>query len=222
MIEKLLHRPIAAAEAFHDPADPPPLFPEEAQVVARSVETRRLEFATVRACARSALARLGVPAGPILPGERGAPRWPASVVGSMTHCVGYRAAAVARGTDLLTIGIDAEVNLPLKNDGVRRLVTVPEERSRLTELAAQRPGICWDRLLFSAKESVYKAWFPITGRWLEFEDAVVDVDPDAGTFTARLLVPGPVVSGSRLRGFSGRWLVQDGLILTAIAVTHDA
>ena len=68
------------------------------------------------------------------------------------------------------------------------------------------PGTCWDRLLFSAKESVYKAWFPLTRRWLGFEEADITIDPADGTFTARLLVPAPVAGGSPLTGFTGRWL----------------
>jgi 4'-phosphopantetheinyl transferase EntD len=75
----------------------------------------------------------------------------------------------------------------------------------------------WDRLLFSAKESVYKAWFPLTRRWLNFTEAAVTPHPD-GTFTARLLVPGPVVDGHPVDGFDGRWLTRDGLVLTAIVL----
>ena len=76
----------------------------------------------------------------------------------------------------------------------------------------------WDRMLFCVKESVYKAWFPLTGRWLGFEDACVDFNPDAKSFSARLLVPGPVVNGRHLDGFTGRWLVSGGLIVTAIVI----
>jgi 4'-phosphopantetheinyl transferase EntD len=74
-------------------------------------------------------------------------------------------------------------------------------------------------MLFCVKESVYKAWFPLTRRWLGFEEASVDIDPVTGTFTARLLVEGPVVNGSALTAFQGRWLVSNGLIATAIAIT---
>jgi 4'-phosphopantetheinyl transferase EntD len=76
----------------------------------------------------------------------------------------------------------------------------------------------WDRLLFCAKEAVYKAWFPLAGRWLGFEEAAITFAPDAGTFSARLLVPGPAVGGGPLDGFSGRWLARGGLLLAAIAV----
>jgi 4'-phosphopantetheinyl transferase EntD len=199
---------VAAVEAFDDPPDAV-LFPEEEAVVAAAVDKRRREFTTARVCARAALASLGLPATPILPGQRGAPGWPEGVVGSMTHCAGYRAAALAHDRDALTIGIDAEVHeaLPV---GVLDLVSLPAERARLRQLSADEPGVCWDRLLFSVKESVYKAWFPLTRTWLDFEEAEVTLDPSGG-FTAALLVPAPVP------GFSGRWLVRDGLLLTAIA-----
>ena len=38
------------------------------------------------------------------------------------------------------------------------------------ELTCSQPNISWDRLTFSAKESVYKAWFPTYGKWLDFTD----------------------------------------------------
>jgi 4'-phosphopantetheinyl transferase EntD len=237
MLEELLPRPAVCAETFTDPAGPPVLFPEEEAVVAGAVDRRRREFATVRRCARTALAALGVAPGPILPGRLRAPVWPEGVVGSMTHCEGYRAAAVARAAEVVTLGIDAEPHEPLPGrepDVVAR----PEERERLAGLRARWPEVCWDRLLFSVKECVYKAWFPVTGRWLGFEEASVVLEsaalpsvtlessasesagpgPGTGIFRAALLVPGPVAAGVRLTGFEGRWLVRDGLVLTAVAV----
>ena len=216
MIETVLPAEAATAEAFDDPPGAA-LFPEEEAVIAKAVEKRRREFTTTRACARAALARLGLPPVPIVPGPRGAPRWPAGVVGSMTHCAGYRACAVARDQDLLTIGLDAEPHDQLPH-GVLGAVSLAEEREHLAHLAATVPGTHWDRLLFSAKESVYKAWFPLTERWLGFADASVTIDPDRGTFTARLLIDGPELEGGPLTGFNGRWLVEAGLIITAIAV----
>jgi 4'-phosphopantetheinyl transferase EntD len=216
VLSEILPPAVAAVEAYCD-APGTELFPAEAAAVARAVGKRRQEFITVRACARAALAQLGLPAAPIVPGSRGAPRWPPGIVGSMTHCAGYRAAAVARAADVVTIGLDAEPHDVLPG-GVLEHVSLPGERDRLARLAAQRPEVCWDRLLFSAKESVYKAWFPLTGRWLGFEQADLTIDPVEGRFDARLLVPGPVVGGRPLTGFSGRWVVGHGLVLTAIAV----
>jgi 4'-phosphopantetheinyl transferase EntD len=215
MIEEILPPSIAWAEEFGDPPDVL-LFPEEEALISAAVEKRRREFATGRSCARRALAALGERPAPLLRGTRGAPQWPPGIVGSITHCAGYRGAAAARDRDALTIGLDAEPDQPLP-DLVLDAVSLPGERALLRDLAAV-PGASWDRLLFSAKESVYKAWFPLTGRWLGFHDARIDVNPADGTFQARLLVAGPVAGGRVLDGFAGRWLARDGLILTTVTV----
>jgi 4'-phosphopantetheinyl transferase EntD len=215
VIEQILPPAAIAVEALADlDAD---LFPAEEAVVGKAVEKRRREFVTARSCARSALEQLGFAAGPIPTGSKGEPLWPDGAVGSITHCEGYRACAVARTADLVTIGIDAERHEPLP-DGLLGDIARPEEMGWLRTFSQGTPAICWDRLLFSAKEAVYKAWFPLTERWLGFEDAVLSVDPESLTFSARLLVPGPSVGGTELSGFRGRWLLRDELVLSAIAL----
>jgi len=193
------------------------LFPAEEEALGQAVEKRRREFVTARACAREALGRLGIAPRPIPTGSKGEPVWPEGVVGSITHCAGYRACAVAAASDLTTIGIDAEVAEPLPPNLIDD-IALPEERRRLERLAGEAPGVSWDRLLFSIKESIYKAWFPLTRSWLGFEDASVSLDRERGTFAAQLLVPGPTLQGRHLDGFRGRWLIADGLVLSAIAV----
>ena len=216
MIEQLLPACVACAERRDDPPEAV-LFAEEQALLGNSVEKRRNEFTTARMCAREALQSLGFPPAAILTGERGEPLWPAQALGSITHCQAYRAAAVARSSEVLTLGIDAEPHAPLPR-GLIEDIARPEELPRLRQLQANAPHVHWDRLLFSAKESVYKAWFPLARRWLGFEDAVVDLDPATGSFQARLLVDGPTVQGVPLTGFSGRWMVTGGLLLTAIAL----
>ncbi|MET0305676.1 MAG: 4'-phosphopantetheinyl transferase superfamily protein [Solirubrobacterales bacterium] len=193
------------------------LFPEEESVVGRAVEKRRREFTTARACAHEALAQLGQPRQAIPSGSHGEPLWPAGIVGSITHCDDYRACAAARAEDLVTIGVDAEPNQPLP-EGLLGDIALPRERELLAGLSRQAPGTHWDRLLFSIKESIYKAWFPLAERWLGFEDAMVSIDPRRGSFAAELLVPGPMLDGRELRGFDGRWLAADGLVMAAIAL----
>jgi 4'-phosphopantetheinyl transferase EntD len=222
------------------------LFPEEEASVGNAVEKRRREFVTVRACARQALQRLGLPPQAIPSGERGEPRWPAGIVGSITHCDGYRACVLAHASSILTVGVDAEPNAPLP-DGLLADIARPEERPWLARMGQAAPAVHWDRLLFSAKEATYKAWFPLARRWLGFEDAIVRIEPQAivriepqegvggkqavaprdmgstsGAFSVRLLVEGPPLGDRRLTGFSGRWLVRDGLVLTAIAMKRLA
>ena len=215
MIEQILPASVAVTATREDLEEE--LYPEEESVVGRAVEKRRREFTTARACAREALMQLGLPRQAIPSGSRGEPHWPAGVVGSITHCDGYRACAVARASDLVTLGVDAEPNEPLPH-GLLGDIALPEEREWLRYLREQAPEAHWDRLLFSIKESVYKAWFPLAERWLGFEDAVVAIDRHRRSFSAHLLVPGPHVDGRELRGFHGRWLVAEGLVLAAIAV----
>jgi 4'-phosphopantetheinyl transferase EntD len=216
MITDVVPPVVAVHELFTD-APGIVLFDAERAVVARAVDRRRREFGTVRHCARRALATLGHPPVPLLPGEGGAPRWPTGVVGSMTHCPGYRAAAVAPAVDVRALGIDAEPHARLPG-GVLASVALPDEATRLAELTTADASVCWDRLLFCCKEAVYKAWFPVTRQRLGFKDASITVDPARHTFSVRLLVPWR----PPLQAFTGRWLVRDGLILAAVTVLADA
>ncbi|MBS2963694.1 4'-phosphopantetheinyl transferase superfamily protein [Actinocrinis puniceicyclus] len=215
LIEEIVPPPAECADTREDLDEQ--LLPGEHEYVARAVPSRRAEFVTARACARLALARLGVPPGPILSGGRGEPLWPRGIIGSITHCAGYRAAVVARSVQIAGLGIDAEPNAALPG-GVLEAVSLPRERLWVDRLARTRPAVRWDRLLFCAKESVYKTWYPLTRRWLDFEDAAIAVDPEQGQFTARLLTAGPVLQGRELTELTGRWVVRDELILTAIVL----
>src|SRR5215207_4316780 len=132
MIEAILPGTVASVEAFQDPPDGR-LFPQEEAIIARAVERRRREFTTARMCAHAALTKLGLTPVPILRGERNAPVWPAGVVGSITHCAGYRAAVVAHSSDLTAIGIDAEPNAPLPA-GVLDAIALPRELPQLARL----------------------------------------------------------------------------------------
>jgi 4'-phosphopantetheinyl transferase EntD len=216
MIELILPADVESQECF-DEASGGVLFPEEEKIIAHAVESRRRQYAAVRCCARACLARLGYARVPILPGVGGAPTWPAGVLGSMTHCAGYAAAAVGPLSRISAIGIDAEPDAPLP-EGVLDLVATPAERDRLavTQLEPDSPN--WDRLLFSAKEAVYKAWFPLTGEWLDHEEVEILFDPQDGTFAALLSRDGLIVHGRQVRCLHGRWVRKRGILLTAVVL----
>jgi 4'-phosphopantetheinyl transferase EntD len=193
-----------------------PLLPEEEPLVARAVEKRRREFTAGRTCARRALAELGWPDFAILAGPRREPLWPPGVVGAITHCQGYCAAAVARVTDVRSLGIDAELRAPLPTGVAGLVCTGPELR-----WVAALPDDHWGTVLFSAKESVYKTWYPIARRWLDYRDAELTVEPERGCFTARIL---PLDAGEVFpwNPLSGRFAVGDERVFTAIAVPAQA
>ena len=129
------------------------------------------------------------------------PVFPDGISGSLTHTEGFRAALVGHSHRWRSLGIDAEParNLP---DGVLQAIANRHERRRLRNLSANHGVQCADTVLFSAKEATYKAWFPLTQRFLDFDQADIDLRAD-GTFTSYLLVrPVPVPF------IQGRWLVK--------------
>lgn len=205
------------ATAARDPVSP--LLAAEELVVEHAVTDRRAEFAVVRECARRALDRLGYPRVPILPGERREPRWPPGVVGSLTHCTDYRAAAVARSHDVTALGIDAELHEPLP-PGTVSLVVAAGELGAIDRLARQDPGVAWDRVMFSAKESIYKAWYPLARRWLGFTDCELNISPE-GSFVGRILVAGAPLGEGTVEQLTGRWAIHGNHVLTAVWVPSD-
>ncbi|MEZ5087193.1 MAG: 4'-phosphopantetheinyl transferase superfamily protein [Tessaracoccus sp.] len=213
-IQRLLPATVVSAEEFGD-VDAP-LFPVEDQYLVNAIDKRRREFATVRACATAVLAEFGLVRSAMVPGQQGEPSWPEGIVGSMTHCQGYRAAAAGREDLWRAIGIDAEPHESLP-DGVLELVADPGERGELARLSTSLPRYRWDRILFSAKECVFKAWFPIARSWLGFEEATVSLDPVALTFAARIHCASRPISpiGETV---TGRWSVYGGFILTALCL----
>ncbi len=211
MIAGLLPPAVVTAEAGE--ADwTAPLLAEEQPLVARAMEKRRRDFAAGRACARRALERLGWTGFAVAAGPQREPLWPPGVVGAITHCRGYCAAAVARSTDVRSVGIDAELRAPLPA-GVAELVCTETERRQAAELT----GDHWATVLFSAKEAVYKAWYPLTRRWLDYTDAELTIDPDRGCFTALILrrLEADVFPWNPLQG---RFAVSAERVFTAVTV----
>ncbi len=169
-----VHTVTAAGEA-----DPPPLLPDEELCMRRAVARRRREFAAGRACARKALEFLGIYNQPLPVGPDRAPVWPASVVGSITHCEGLVAAAVARRGLIQGIGVDVERSRRLKPE-VARLICSPREREWCRGVALDSTD--WLTLIFSAKEAAYKCLAPRCERPLGFHDLEVTFQPAEGRF----------------------------------------
>ena len=143
MIADILPPAVATAESAGPEPEREPgprLFPAEEAVVRTAGPRRRAEFTAGRACARAALAALGLPAAPVLAGRAGEPRWPAGVTGSITHCAGYRACAAARIADVAAIGIDAEPDAGLPA-GLIELVAGQAERAWIGR-ASCRERVC--------------------------------------------------------------------------------
>lgn len=184
---------------------------EEAAVVAAAVPRRRHQFAAGRRLAREALVDLGRAPVPILPGPRGAPTWPVGIVGSVTHCDGYVAAALGEASRWRALGIDAEPAAPLPPNVLERIASATE-RTWLGERSTARPEVAWDRLLFCVKEAVFKAWFPVHGTSPGFRGAEVRLD-DGDGFVA-IVTDRSRASGDQVE-VAGRWVQGRGLLVCA-------
>lgn len=160
---------------------------------------------------------MGMSSAPIPKGPLGAPVWPVGVVGSMSHCDGYRVAAVARASEFATLGLDVEPNLPLPAGVLEMIgghtVVVPGPWDR----ADREPA--WDRLAFCSKEAALKAWCQLSGVSVPLADIAVLLAAD-GMFTAQVTAGHMNFGGRRLPALTGRWAVHDGFVgaATALAV----
>lgn len=96
------------------------------------------------------------------------------------------------------------------------MVRTEAERRQVEAL----PGDNWTMLVFSAKESIYKAWYPLARRWLDYRDAEIAIDAERGTFTALIVLPveSSVFPWNPLRG---PFAVSDERVFTAVTVPRD-
>lgn len=189
--------PVNAAVAATDPTVDYPLLAGE---TITAVPRRLREYAAGRAALRQAMAALGLPAKPIPMNRDRSPALPAGLAASITH--GERACLAAAMTGARSLGIDLEPDDPLPADLAAEIL-IPQEQ-----------GTPDARLIFSAKEALYKAQYPVSQTLFGFDAVVVVVAP--GTFVGTFLraVPG-FPAGTRL---SGRWTRAEGHILTALII----
>lgn len=221
--------PETVAVAVRDIADPAEIRAEEAPAITRAVPARRAEFAAGRDAARTAMARLGHPPVAVPQAPDRAPIWPPGLVGSITHTrradgLGIALAACAFKRKIISLGLDAEPDAPLPED-LWPVILTRVERAALMEgrtahaTASARAGHTLPparmaRTIFSAKEALYKAQYPLSRALLDFQDVEIDLQPR--TFTATFAVPAPPFEPGHT--LSGQWTEVGGVVLTAVSL----
>ncbi len=182
------------------------LFPEELEVLSQASVSRQHEFATGRWLAHALLRAQGESAVPIPRNADRTPRWPTGWVGSITHSGSACAVAVARASARLGSGLDLEPDRPVK-PGLERMICFGDELAWIAAAGESEVGRrC--RLVFSAKEAVYKAFHPRTRRVWRFAEVGLEIDLVRGAFEARLPADaGPATIAGRFRRRGG-WIVS--------------
>jgi 4'-phosphopantetheinyl transferase EntD len=144
------------------------LLPEEAASIPIRNPIRRDASGAARYVARQLLAQHGLSDYAILRGSAGQPIWPDNIGGSLAHDDEVAVAATGNMHQFLALGIDVEPAIPLPSD-IRSIVRTTLDKTD----SIDNPDLC-DRVLFCAKEAVYKAVYPLDKVILNFDDINID------------------------------------------------
>lgn len=181
------------------------LLPEETKAANNFSEKRLTEYTLGRACAREILSTLGYADFPVRIGEARQPLWPKGLVGSISHAGDTAICAIAPARKITGIGIDIET-ITEETFDLLELVQSDDEHTALLALSNDCHYLA--KLLFSAKESVFKCQFPLTGNWLEFKDVTLVLDIVNRIFSTK------IQNQARTITITGTWDVSDRLILS--------
>jgi len=220
----VLHWPLADADAptlalqlidFTADSFVPTAFADHALAlpahIERSVRKRQAEYFYGRLAARHALAAAGLPVLDIGTGAERQPLWPLGTIGSITHNR-HRAGAVALAAGSWH-GVGIDIESPATQDQLDSLASLAVDAAELRLLDADRARLL--PLVFSAKESFYKAAYGAVGRFFDFSAVrVTAIDADRLTLVVA-------------EALSARWCVgatvqvhwrtlPDGDVLTAV------
>lgn len=196
-----------------------PVSPQEELLVEKAVDKRKREFRAGRNAAHALFQRLNIAHPHLLKGIQREPAWPAGWVGSISHTQGICVVMLASTRDALSVGLDVEQATAL-NPELREMICRPEELEQIMRLRVEYgTAPAYEKLIFSAKESVHKTYFPLNHHTLDFLDARIDLDWQQQTFTAHILNPEPKPK-TPINHFEGRFLFYQDWIFTAIA--HSA
>lgn len=130
--------------------------------VRKSVQARRADYLAGRVCAQAALTLIQKGTESVATGLGGEPLWPEGVVGSVSHSVSLAAASVTADAHVFAIGLD--IQAPASRSAKISLCNIASIRADLGRISLPlnseiKPIL--PELLFSARESFFKAFYPV-------------------------------------------------------------
>lgn len=190
---------------------------EQALLSARATRQRQEQFRLGRAAAACALEQAGLsPAPPVLRGTRGEPLWPKSLVGSISHSFDMAVCALARSSDYLGIGIDLQSLQENRNISPNILKRITTEQESKWAASAEQNWLERALLIFSAKEAIFKALYPLLLREIGFKQAQLTWSQDLQAFEAKMDLDLSNIDCSNK--FIVRVCRTDNQILTGLAI----
>lgn len=181
---------------------------------------RRQEYIAGRYCAIQAAKMVGFNLAELPSADTREPMWPAGVVGSITHSKQMAISCVAQSSEIASVGIDAEELIkPVLGNEVENVIASDEELALINKFEFQK-GIT---ILFSAKEALYKALFPLVRTFIDFKEVkLIALDASKGTFELELNSQNKKLA-SVLGHYKGSFKQLGETVITVISIpkTHS-
>lgn len=196
------------------------LFPEEKKYLKNvSSEVRKLTYTLGRGCAHCILEKYGYNNFPILKDISGAPVFPETLTGSISHTNNWAVAAMAKNDIVKGIGIDIEDLSRKVNPGIKRIIATPDEKKTIEDLPKNQQDKCI-KIIFSAKESIYKCVYSISGVPLKFQDLSIKFIDKPGMFSWYLSVECKNLQPESFQ-YIGKFVIKDDLVMTSVWIFVD-
>ena len=200
-----------------------PLNTEEEALIEKAVDKRKSEFRAGRHCAHALFNAQGIACNALLKGVQREPAWPQGWVGSISHTKGLCVVAIAPKSRYQSIGLDVEQATPLSAD-VLDLICNPQEQDRLNAIKFRHgnefASAPLDKVIFSAKESIHKTYFPLNHHTLDFLDAQIALEASEGTFEAIIVNPEPRPR-TCIDRLSGRFSINRDFVASCIVLEQQ-
>ena len=189
--------------------------------IKNAVVKRRSEFLAGRIVAMSALENMGIVDRNVLIGDNRMPIFPADCVGSITHSSEKVIAIVSKKNHTQFVGIDCE-----------RKMSETFARNIATEILLDNELLIFNTLklsfsmyctiVFSVKESLFKALYPLVGIYFDFKDTeLVEINPEITSFKIKVIRPLGNTYNIEGREFCGRIEICSDYITTIILSLCD-
>ena len=187
-----------------------------AENVQHAVPKRQAEYLVGRYCANKALTQLGKEVTEIRTGQHRQPLWPEGIVGSISHSNEAALACVSRSNHIIGLGIDLEeiVNSTSMEKIESSILT---ERDKQCFAGCTLPRETLFTIIFSLKESFFKAAYAQVGKYFDFDAVSVEaIDETNGIihFCVNYNLSNTILKGQVYQGGYKLWI--DRIVVTFV------
>lgn len=181
-------------------------------------QVRKNEFIAGRYCAIQAAKNIGLTIESLPIAKTREPIWPAGMMGSISHSKQMAISCISNNSDYLSLGIDAEEMMKPEVAAEVALTIATQEEINFLETLNSSLGLT---ILFSAKEALYKALYPLVRTFIDFKEVkLVSLDFTLGTFELELVSSNPILT-KYLGRYMGSFRMMNQTVVTFVSIPKD-